>query len=219
MAPLVLVTGFGPFAGLRHNPSAFVARDVGRARVPGARLVARVLPVRYAGAEERVVALCRRLRPDAVLSLGVAIGAPVIRVETTALNRADFRVADARGFVAETTASPFGAAARLATYDARAVLKALRAAGVPAAISHHAGTHLCNLTLYHFLSALPPDRPVGFLHLPLFPEQVVDILTEPRGRGRTGRAPSAPAEFPSMSRELQVRAVLAAVHVLGRAIR
>jgi len=219
MAPLVLVTGFGPFAGLRHNPSAFVARDVSRARVPGARLVARVLPVSYAGAEARVVALCTRVRPDAVLSLGVAIGAPVIRVETTALNRADFRVADAHGFVAETTPSPRGAAARLATYDARAVLKALRSAGVPAAMSHHAGTHLCNLTLYHFLAALPPDRPVGFLHLPLFPEQVVDVLNEPRGRGRTGRAPSAPAELPSMSRELQVRAVLAAVRALVRAMR
>jgi pyroglutamyl-peptidase len=218
MAPLVLVTGFGPFAGLRHNPSAFVARDVSQARVPGARLVARVLPVSYTGAEARVVALCRRLRPDAVLSLGVAIGAPVIRVETTALNRADFRIADARGFVADTTPSPYGAAARLATYDARAVLKALGGAGVPAAISHHAGTHLCNLTLYHFLAALPPERPVGFLHLPLFPEQVVDILNEPRGRGRTPRA-SAPAELPSMSRELQVRAVLTAVRALVRAMR
>ncbi len=219
MAPLVLVTGFGPFAGLRHNPSAFVARDVGRARVPGARLAARVLPVSYAGAEARVVALCRRLRPDAVLSLGVAIGSPVIRVETTALNRADFRVADARGYVAETTPSPHGAAARLATYDARAVLKALRGTGVPAAISHHAGTHLCNLTLYHFLSALPSDRPVGFLHLPLFPEQVVDILNAPRGHGRTARAPLASAELPSMSRDLQVRAVLAAVRVLVRSAR
>lgn len=219
MAPLVLVTGFGPFAGLRHNPSGLVARDVGRARVPGARVVARVLPVSYAGAEARVVALCRRLRPDAVLSLGVAIGAPVIRVETTALNRADFRVADARGFVAETTPSPKGAAARLATYDARAVLRALRAAGVPAAVSHHAGTHLCNVTLYHFLSALPSNRQIGFLHLPLFPEQVVDLLNEPRGRGRTARAPLASAELPSMSRELQVRAVLAAVRVLIRGVR
>lgn len=218
MAPLVLVTGFGPFAGLRHNPSAFVARDVGRARVPGARLVARVLPVSYAGAEARVVALCKRLRPDAVLSLGVAIGSPVIRVETTALNRADFRVADARGFVAETTPSPTGVAARLATYDARAVLKALRAAGAPATISHHAGTHLCNLTLYHFLAARPPDRPMGFLHLPLFPEQVVDLLNEQRGRGRAARERFAPVELPSMSRELQVRAVLAAVRVLVRAV-
>jgi pyroglutamyl-peptidase len=91
MAPLILVTGFGPFAGLKQNPSALVAHDVSRARVPGVRLVARVLPVSYAGAEARVAALCRRLHPDAVLSLGVAIGAPVIRVETTALNRADFR--------------------------------------------------------------------------------------------------------------------------------
>lgn len=219
MAPLVLITGFGPFAGLRHNPSALVARDVGRAGVPGARLVARVLPVRYDGAEARVVTLCKRLRPDAVLSLGVAIGAPVIRVETTALNRADFRVADARGFVAETTPSPSDAAARLATYDAHGVLRALRSAGVPATISHHAGTHLCNLTLYHLLAALPPNRPVGFLHLPLFPDHVVGLLVDQARRGRTGRAPFAPAELPSMSRDVQVRAVLAAVRVLVRAVR
>jgi pyroglutamyl-peptidase len=219
MSPLILVTGFGPFAGLRRNPSAIVARDAGRARVPGVRLVARVLPVAYTGADTRVDALCRRLRPDAVLSLGVAIGTAVIRVETTALNRADFRVADARGVVAETTPREGGAAARVASYDAQAVLRAVRAAGVPAAISHHAGTHLCNLTLYHFLGGMEAARPVGFLHLPLFPEQVVALLDEQPRRSRAARAPFAAADLPSMSRELQVRGVLAAVGVLARAVR
>lgn len=217
-SPLILVTGFGPFAGLRVNPSAVVARAVGRTRVPGVRLEARVLPVSYAGADARVRALCRRLEPDAVLSLGVAIGAPVIRVETTALNRADFRVADASGMVAESTLRPAGAAAYVATYDARAVRDAIRAAGVPASLSHHAGTHLCNLTLYHFLASVPAGRPVGFLHLPLFPEQVVDFLRDQPQRDRHARAPLATAELPSMAQELQTRAVLAAVRLLARGL-
>jgi pyroglutamyl-peptidase len=217
--PRILVTGFGPFAGLRQNPSGLVAREVGRQGLAGARVVSRVLPVRFDGAEARVVALCRRLRPDAVLSLGVAIGAPVIRVETTALNRADFRVADAVGVVAKTTPSPTGAAARVATYDARAVLRALRKAGVPAVMSHHAGTHLCNLTLYHFLSALSADHAVGFLHLPLLPEQVVDLLRGQTRRGRHARASLASAELPSMSFDVQVRAVRAALEVVARGVR
>lgn len=217
-SPLILVTGFGAFAGMRQNPSAVVARAVGRSRVPGVRLAARVLPVSYAGAQARVVALCRRLQPDAVLSLGVAIGAPVIRVETTALNRADFRVADARGQVADSTPMPTGAAAYVATYDARAVRDAIRAAGVPASLSHHAGTHLCNLTLYYFLASLRADRPVGFLHLPLFPEHVVDFLRDQPQRERHARAPLATAELPSMAQELQTRAVLAAVRLVARGL-
>jgi pyroglutamyl-peptidase len=217
--PLILVTGFGPFAGLRQNPSGLVAREIGRQGLAGVRVVAQVLPVRFDGAEARVVALCRRLRPDAVLSLGVAIGAPVIRVETTALNRTDFRVADAGGVVADTTPSPAGAAARVATYDGRAVLRALQKAGVPAAMSHHAGTHLCNLTLYHFLSALPADHPVGFLHLPLLPEQVVELLRRQSGRGGPTRAPLASAELPSMSFDVQVRAVRTALEVVARGVR
>ncbi len=218
MTPLILVTGFGPFAGLRENPSAVVARDAGARRVAGVRLVARVLPVSYAGADARVAALCKRLRPDGVLSLGVALGAPVIRVETTALNRADFRVADARGVMAETIPSPDGAAARVATYNAPAVLQAIREAGVPATLSHHAGTHLCNLTLYHFLGTLPPDRPAGFLHLPLFPEHVLQLARDEQRHARQGRRQPT-TELPSMSRDLQVRAALAAVRVMAEGAR
>ncbi|MEJ0072126.1 MAG: hypothetical protein WDO24_29260 [Pseudomonadota bacterium] len=53
----------------------------------------------------------------------------------------------------------------------------MRAAGLPARLSFHAGTHCCNLWLYHALGTLERrGRPIpcGFVHLPCLPEQALD---------------------------------------------
>jgi pyroglutamyl-peptidase len=142
----------------------------------------------------------------------------VIRVETTALNRADFKsVADEDGLVlgGETPFDAAGPAARIATCAADEVRRAIRAAGVPAIVSHHAGTHLCNLTLYTLLGALDPAVPCGFLHLPLLPEQVVAMMDAAEGKRRT--APFAPTDLPSMALETQIRATEAALRCLAEA--
>lgn len=210
--PRILLTGFEPFAGLTRNPAAEVATQLARQGLSDLELVARVLPVRYRAVAERIDALVAELRPAAVLSLGVAIGAPVVRVETTALNRVDFRAADDEGCVACEIPAPDAPMARLATYDAQAIAKAVREAGVPAAVSHHAGTHLCNLTLYHFLGALGAGRPCGFLHLPLLPEQVAQLMSA--GAGAAQSVPFAPTDLPSMALDDQLRAVTAALAVM-----
>lgn len=213
--PRILVTGFAPFAGLAVNPSGEIVRALERAGPAAADLVGRVLPVSFGAVPGLVRDLIAEHRPHAVLGLGVAIGAPVIRVETTALNRAGSRVADADGALADGVLEPDGAAARTATYPAEAVLRAIRRAGVPAALSHHAGTHLCNLALYHCLGALDARAPCGFLHVPLMPEQVAAL--QERSAGAAATAPFAPTDLPSMALELQLRAVAAALAILAAA--
>ena len=92
------------------------------------------------------------------------------------------------------------------------MVAAIVAAEVPARVSFHAGTHLCNLTLYTFLGALSGRQPspLGFLHLPYLPEQITWMMR--RGRGATEGAPrSPPLELPSMALETQVKAVRAAI--------
>jgi pyroglutamyl-peptidase len=214
--PHVLLTGFGPFAGLPVNPSEQVARHFERAGLAGAELVCRVLPISYRAVPGALRELVAEHRPDAVLSLGVAIGAPVIRVETTALNRAEFKVADNDGLLARETPDRAGPAARVATYRADEVARAIRGAGVPAVVSHHAGTHLCNLTLYTLLGALDPAVPCGFLHLPLLPEQVAGMIEAAAGKPQS--APFAPTDLPSMALETQLRAVDAALRRLAEGL-
>jgi pyroglutamyl-peptidase len=214
--PRILLTGFGPFAGLPVNPSGEVARHFAGAPFAAAELVCRVLPISYRDVPGALRALVAEHRPQAALSLGVAIGVPVIRVETTALNRADFKVADNDGLLARETPETAGPVARVATYRAGEVAEAIRAAGVPAVVSHHAGTHLCNLTLYTLLGALDPAAPCGFLHLPLLPGQVAGMIADAAGRPQT--APFAPTDLPSMALETQVRATGAALERLAAGI-
>ena len=214
--PRILVTGFEPFAGLGENPAAVVAHEVSSRELPGIELVSAVLPVRFHGLSERVSVLIHEHQPAAVLCLGVAIGSPVVRVETTAMNRADFGVADDQGESVHATMVLAGPAAHFATYDAPAVASAIRAAGVPAALSHHAGTYLCNLTLFSFLEALAPSRPCGFLHLPLFPEHVAALLS--RHERGASMAPLATPETASMERSLQTRAVTVALETMRDAL-
>ncbi|MCA9161188.1 MAG: hypothetical protein KDA72_22815, partial [Planctomycetales bacterium] len=52
----------------------------------------------------------------------------------------------------------------------------LRQAGIPAVVSYHAGTFLCNATMYlthHWCQVNRHPIQVGFVHLPLSTEQVV----------------------------------------------
>src|SRR5436190_2056220 len=54
----------------------------------------------------------------------------------------------------------------------------LRAAEVPVERSYHAGTYICNHLLYgllHRRAAVGEPARVGFVHLPLLPEQVARL--------------------------------------------
>jgi pyroglutamyl-peptidase len=212
-----LVTGSKPFAGLPSNPAEAVLAylDGGDA----ARIVTRTTPVSLAALPRLLPDLLDDIRPDFVISLGLALGAPVVRVETVAINACHFAIADNEGArpVGGVPIDPAGPAARPATWDAGAVVAAIQEAGVPAQLSFHAGTHLCNLTLYTLLGALRArgwSIPCGFIHLPYLPEQVVAMMRQLDGRA--GGAPVTPVDLPSMSLDLQVRAVRAAIGAVAR---
>ncbi|HUG61979.1 MAG TPA: pyroglutamyl-peptidase I [Methylomirabilota bacterium] len=214
-APVGLVTGFEPFAGLPSNPANSVLPYLADCNAHGIGLVTCEIPVSMDRVPALVSALIDEHAPVFVLSLGLAMGAPTLRVETMAINAAHFGVPDNDGARPEGGASiAEGPAAMRATWDAGAVMAAVEAEGVPARLSFHAGTHLCNLTLYTCLSLLggrSPRVPCGFLHLPYLPEQIVWMR-----RRANAAAGGAAWDQPSMALDLQVRAVKAAVSVMAR---
>ena len=76
---------------------------------------------------------------------------------------------------------PGGPAAYFATLPVKAAVAAARAAGVPAAVSHSAGTFVCNHVFYGLLHLLAtdladelPHTRGGFVHVPHLPEQVTE---------------------------------------------
>lgn len=210
-SPVGLVTGFEPFAGMASNPSADLLPALDGHEIAGVRIAARRLPVSAARTPNLVRALVAECRPSFVLGLGLATGAPVLRVERLAINAARFSVADNDGATPDD--EPFdatGPTALRATWDAPAVVEALLDAGLPAAASWHAGTHLCNMTLFTLLKLLPATVPCGFLHLPCTPEQAALAL-----RGTLDVMPR-PRELPSMPLAIQIDAVRIALGVMAR---
>lgn len=210
---VALVTGFERFAGLAANPASRVACALDGETVGGLRVVGREIPVSLARTPAVVADLVAAHRPAVVLALGLAAGAAVPRVEMHAINAAHFSVPDNDGYAAPPgTLLGEGPAGRSATWDGAAVVAAIEAAGVPARLSFHAGTHLCNATLYHLLglaAAAAPATPCGFLHLPYLPEQVIDLA---------GRPGQAGVDLPSMALDLQIAAARAALHAMAGAV-
>ena len=106
-------------------------------------------------------------RPNVCLFCGQAASRPWIALETIAINVFKGEIID-----------PAGAPAYWATLpQQRELVESMRAAGIPAKLSHHAGTHLCNHILYAALRLAETsgsEMRSGFLHLPMTNTQVID---------------------------------------------
>ena len=188
----LLLTGFEPFGGDHVNPSreAVSALPDTLGSVAIHKLL---LPVTFGGAAQAVLAEAERLRPDAVLSVGLAGGRSAVTPEYVAVNLRHARIADNAGArPQDQPVVPGGPAAYFATFPVRAMADAIQAAGVPAAVSYTAGVFVCNEVLYALLHrfAGTPTR-CGFIHLPWLDTQ-----------GKEG---------PSLSLEQMTRALEAAV--------
>ncbi|HUP28698.1 MAG TPA: pyroglutamyl-peptidase I [Usitatibacter sp.] len=177
---VVLVTGFEPFNGEGLNPSWEVcnrlARSIGGMRVETCRV-----PCEFRRAIEVVAEAIERLRPALVVSLGQAGGRSHLSVERVAINVDDARIDDNAGTApVDAPIAPDGPPAYFATLPIKAMVAAMRAAGVPAEVSNTAGTYVCNHLMYgvlHSIAASGTDARAGFIHLPYAEEQVLDKPT------------------------------------------
>jgi pyroglutamyl-peptidase len=172
----VLLTSFEPFGGHDRNSSLEVGRALAQRPPAGIVLDWLLLPVVAGACTEQAWARIEQTRPDVVLTLGQATGAAAVRLEEFAVNVAHFTMPDNAGNQPQhQPIVPDGPPAYRATTQPHRLAEALQQAGVPVERSYHAGTYVCNHLFYGLLhrsarsGAAPP---VGFIHLPLLPEQV-----------------------------------------------
>lgn len=172
--PTVLVTGFEPFDDDPVNPSWEVARALDGWACAGAVVRAVQLPCVFGQAIAHLDAALRQWQPRVVIGLGLATGRTQWQPERVAINCDDARIADNAGAQpVDTAVVPGGPAAYFSTLPIKAIVQALRAAGLPASVSNSAGTFVCNHVFYalmHRLAMLPGVRG-GFVHVPCLPEQ------------------------------------------------
>jgi len=167
----ILLTGFEPFGAVKTNPSELVVRKIAeRARAGGGDLIAEILPTEYIAAGTKMRRLIRALRPDVVICLGVAASRQKICLERIALNVDDEALPDNAGHV--RSCRPIvrdGPLAYQSTLPLKRMRQALERAGIAAAISHHAGTYVCNHVFYvalHETERMKRGALCGLVHLP-----------------------------------------------------
>ena len=180
-APNILLTGFAPFGGEDVNPSWEAVARLDGSVLDGHRVVARRLPVAFGAALDALGDALRETSPVLVLCVGQAGGRAQLSLERVAINVDDARIADNAG--ASPVDAPIiagGPAAYFATLPIKAMLAALREAGIPAEVSQTAGTFVCNHVFYGLMHALR-DAPVrgGFLHIPYAPDQAARHVGAP----------------------------------------
>lgn len=209
-----LVTGFEPYGGMEHNPSAEIARRLDGARIAGVPVIGRLLPVDLGAFDPAWRDIRREVDPIAVILLGLAPGEAVIRLERVALNLADFPIPDNAGAsVADRPVDTKGPAGLWSRLPLRDIQRRLLGMGIPARLSETAGTYLCNVAMYRTLRSVPRRIPCGFIHLPLLPVQVALAMERKLAGDPVPGGGAGDSTAPSMAFPFQRRAVEIALEV------
>ena len=164
----VLLTGFEPFGKATLNPSAEIVK-----RISDPNVVTAILPVAYAQSAERLISLINEHNPDVVICLGQAEGRKEITPERVAINLDDARLADNEGVLrSDVKILEDGPDAYFSTLPVKDFVEAIKAKGVPAAVSLSAGAFLCNHVFYVAQNKFANSHVrSGFVHVPLMDEQ------------------------------------------------
>ncbi|MEE4379352.1 MAG: pyroglutamyl-peptidase I [Candidatus Competibacteraceae bacterium] len=203
----ILLTGFEAFGSTPINPAESVARALDNTVVLGSAITSRIVPNNFFDCIDHVCNAIAELNPDIVVMMGEYGGRATITVERIAQNLNDstrYNLADNKGCALQDQPTiPGGPIAYYASLPIRAMVKAMRQAGIPADISDAPGTFCCNHllygTLHHICSNNLPIR-AGWIHLPHLPS--VAALPENLG------APSMSVETSAAGVEVGIKAIL-----------
>ena len=169
----VLITAFEPYDRWKANASWLALVELTKTLPPEPQVTTRLYPVDFSEVRRR---LEKDLEAefDFALHVGQAPGSAAVQLEAVGINVGgssqqhpdEYKPLVENGPVAYRSALP------LSEWAGK-----LREAGIPAQVSYHAGTFLCNATLYltHDIIGRQklPTR-ATFIHLPLSPQQVLD---------------------------------------------
>lgn len=169
----ILITGFDPFGGETVNPAWEAVKRLPD-RIGDKELVRIQVPTAFVSCGEVLEEAVLREKPDIILCVGQAGGRAALSVERVALNLMDAPIPDNDGDKpSDAPVVPGGPDGIFATVPVKAMTAAAREAGVPAEISHTAGTYVCNCLMYRalYLAKQFPHMKAGFVHVPFLPAQ------------------------------------------------
>jgi len=168
----ILLTGFEPFGNATSNPSGEIVKQIS-----GDNIVTAILPVAYTQSAEQLLSLIEQHKPDVVICLGQAEGRTAITPERVAINLDDARLADNEGVLRnDVKILQDGPDAYFSTLPINDIVAAIKAQGIPAAVSLSAGAFLCNHVFYVAQNEFAgSDVRSGFVHVPLMDSQATEF--------------------------------------------
>lgn len=171
----ILVTAFDPFGGESINP-ALEAVKLMKDEIDGAEIVKLEIPTVFRKSIDKVAEAILKENPDVVLSIGQAGGRFEVTPERVAINVDDARIPDNEGNQPiDVPIYEDGAPAYFTTLPVKAMVEAIKSAGLPSSLSNSAGTFVCNHIMYGVLyqiEKMGKNIRAGFIHVPFIPEQV-----------------------------------------------
>ena len=123
------------------------------------------------------MALIAQHNPDVVICLGQAEGRTAITPEKVAINLDDARLADNEGVMRnDVKIMDDGPDAYFSTLPLNTMVDAIKAQGIPAAVSLSAGAFLCNHVFYVAQNKFAGSNVrSGFVHVPLMDSQAPEF--------------------------------------------
>ncbi len=171
--PSVLITAYGPYDHWETNASWLALVELTKNPPDQPEITTRLYPVDFATLKERL-AEDLAANYDVAIHLGQAPGAAHVQLEAVGLNVGGTREQRPEEFgpLAEDGPIAYRSGLPLAAWADK-----LRKGGVPAQVSYHAGTYLCNAALYlshYYAQRMGLNTQSAFLHVPLDTSQVAD---------------------------------------------
>lgn len=165
-----MVAGFGSWAMSAVNPAAQVVSALKQQHQDNYDLRCVEVLVDSETLYGRIEKALQEYQPDIWIGVGVAVDSPAIRIEGVGINVRSFDVPDNSGLRLKPTSvvenAPLAYPSNLPNEK---IVYNLRSSGIPAVLSFHAGTHLCNQMLYsvlHLSRKMGLDLISGFVHVP-----------------------------------------------------
>lgn len=164
----ILVTGFEPFLDYKINPTMQIVEELNGKKIDCYDIVGRILSVDFQQSAEQLKQHIEEVKPQIIISLGLAGGRFKVTPERIAINVKDGEP-DNNGYTpVDERIHEEGADAYLTNLPIRSMVNRLQAEGYPAEISNTAGTYLCNNIMYEGLAFAQQHEGVraGFIHIP-----------------------------------------------------
>lgn len=178
----ILVTGFDPFGDDLTNPAIEAVKRLPDT-IAGASITKLEIPTVFHKSASVVKEALQANEYDYVLAVGQAGGRFDLTFERVAINVDDARIPDNDGQQPiDVPIQADGDSAYFTQHPVKAMVTAVKEAGIPASVSNSAGTFVCNHIMYQCLYLTHTDFPkvkAGFMHVPFLPEQVLNRSDTP----------------------------------------